>query len=555
MKIQQLALALAFCLAVEAAPPPNLNRALEQLKQPKTRVKAIQTLSQVVYSLNNSQQRGQICAALLERLRLSKNPPERRQLAALLESYLSHEKTPALSFVKAEPLLLDNDDAVRHSAWLAFYQQASQSHLTPAQDDRLLELIQSKRPEIRKEALNWANEATQSRHSVVGQPQSELGKKALKIQLDLSNDPDTQIRNLAIYGCFQQLPYARHQVSLIAGQHLADSDGGIRSLVLDFLQQAALRDATLCQLQPVVLEHFRRPVATGNFPAVADAEANPPLDERYRLVLVAASMGPLPEDAWTYLREEAPAKVPFELLLNLARLQGQAARPLLAKIVTPQNFPLAADVLATCGLPDELVAPVVLELQSRHKKEAADQASQTASLILSLADRPQAAVGEAFLTSADPQIVAAAAYAVGRSQPQGAIARKAAEALTRQDWKIAFKGGTTMLAAVDRLRASQTFPLAPLQGTTLDVDLLLAWLLGAETQATPQFLEEFAQGSAISGRLDPGVGPDILALEMRWIAAHKAVACEPGLRRLLYHPDPGVREQAQETLTALGLKE
>ena len=364
MKTQQsMALMLALFLAVEAAPFPNQRRALEQLKQPKTRAQAIQSLGEMVYSLNNSKQRGQICAALMEHLRLSKNPRERRQLAALLESYLSHEKTPALSFEKAEPWLLDAERQVRHSIWLAFYQQASQPHLTPIQDDRLLQLTQSNRPEIRKESLNWANEATQNRQSVVGQSQSELGQKTLKIQLDLSNDPDTTVRNLAIYGCFQQLPYARHQVSLIAGQHLADGNGGIRSLVLDFLQQAARRDDKLCQLQPIVLERFRQPIATGNFPLIPDRElgpdASPPLDERYRLVLVAASMGPLPEVAWTYLREEAPSKVPFELLLNLARLQDKAARPLLAKIVNQQNFPLAADVLAECGLPDDHYAAMV----------------------------------------------------------------------------------------------------------------------------------------------------------------------------------------------------
>lgn len=546
------ALALALSLSV-AAKESDIASALQQLQQPANRTRALRTLTENRYSLENSKLRGQVCAALTQRLQASRNPAERRELAGLLESYLSHAKTPPACFVAVEPILLDPDQRVRHPIWLAFYQQASQPHLTPAQDDRLLALVQHQNPRIRMEALNWANEASQSRQA----PASALGRKVLALQLHLSDDPDPSLRNMAIYGAFQQLEHAPEQVAEVARKHLNDEYAATRSLVLDFLQQAALRDDKLCQLQPDVLQRFRQPLDSKGFPLVPDAElgpdASPPLDERYRLVQVAACMGSLPEDAWKYLETEAVQKVPPELLLNLARVQGRAARPLLSKILNAKNFALAADVLAECGLPDDLVAPVVLELQKRHKDVDTDHANQTASLILSLADRPQAAAAEAFLNSSHPQIVAAAAYMVARHQPRTAAAAQAVSALSQVDWKIAFQGGTTMLAAVDRLRIDHQFDLEKLKGTTVDVDLLLTWLLASVDPTTrPQFLDEYARGAALSGRNDAGVTTDVLLLEMRWIAAHKSQLCEAGLRRLLYHPEERVRNEAKLALTAIG---
>ena len=546
---------LALSLPV-AAKQPDIAGALKQFGLPAQRARALKTLSDGMYSLENAALRGQVCTVLTQRLKVSKNPAERRELATLLESYLSHEKTPSACFGPVEPLLLDADEQVRHPLWLAFYQQASQTHLTPEQDDRLLALVQHKDRKIRMEALNWANEATQGRQLCVGSPASPLGRKVLAVQLQLSEDPDPSLRNLAIYGCFQQMEQASDQVAEVALKHLSDPHAATRSLVLDFLQQAALRDDKLCQLQPEVLKRFRQPIESKDFPLVPDAElgpdASPPSDERYRLVQVAAAMGPLPEDAWKYLGEEASKTVSLELLLNLARLQGKAARPLLAKILNAQNFALAADVLAECGLPEELVAPVVLELQKRHQEANTEQASQTASLLLSLADRPQAAVAEAFLGSNDPQIVAAAAYLVSL-QPPGPAAAQAAQALARVDWQNSFQGGTTMLAAVDRLRTQQPFALEKLLGTTVDVDLLLHWLLGQEeTGKTPLFVEDYARGAALSRRIDPGVFSDVLVLEMKWMAAHNSQICEPGLRRLLFYPEQRVRDQARATLTAIG---
>lgn len=553
------ALMLAMSLPLMAK-KVDVAQALKQFQQPAKRAQAVKILSEMVYSLNDSKLRGQVCSALTQRLKVSKNPKERRELSRLLESYLSHEKTPSSCFPPVEPLLLNPDEQIRHPLWLAFYQQASQKHLTPQQDDRLLALIQSKDLKIRLEALNWANEATQNRQMMIGQPASPLGRKVLPIQIRLSDDPNPDLRNLAIYGCFQQIEHAPEQVAEVARKHLSDSHAATRSLVLDFLQQAALRDVRLCQLQPAVLERFRQNPQSSDFPKVPDAElgpdASPPLDERYRLVQVAAAMGPLPADAWKYLEEDAVKTVPPELLYNLARTQGKAARPLLAKILDTQNFALAADVLAECGLPDELVGPVVLELQKRHKDTNTEQANQTASLILSLADRPQAAAAEAFLSSTHPQIVAAAAYMVARHQPRTPAALQATHALTQVDWKIAFQGGTTMLAAVDRLHPDQKLELAKLEGTTVDVDLLLRWLLkGESSKKQPQFVEEYARGTALSGRIDPGVTSDVLILEMKWIAAHKSSICEPGLRRLLFHPEPRVVEQARRTLSAIGKNE
>lgn len=534
-----LMLVLSLPLAAQGADIP---RALQQFQQPAKRTQALKTLSKNAFHLKNSSLRAQVCAALIQRLKTSKKPAERRQLSMLLESYLSHPQTPSKSFVNAEPLLLDPDERVRHPVWLAFYQRASQPHLTPAQDDRLLALVEHKDPKIRLEALNWANEASQNREA------NPLGRKVLALQLKLSDAPDADLRNMAIYGCFQQLEHAPEQVTEVARKHLSDPHPATRSLVLDFLQQAALRDDQLCRLQPDVLDRFRQTP-----PADPGTETSSPLDERYRLLQVAAAMGPLPEDAWKYLEDEATARVPLELLLNLARVQGRAARPLLGKVLNDQNFALGADVLAECGLPDDLVAPVVLELQKRHKNVSTEQANQTASLILSLADRPQAAAAEAFLGSTHPQIVAAAVYMVARHQPRTPAALQAVHALRQVDWKIAFQGGTTMLAAVDRLRGDHQLEAEKFTGTSTDVDFLLEWLLAQkDLRKRPLFVDEYARGTALSGRIDPGVTSDILILEMKWIAAHKSQLCEPGLRRLLYHSDPRVREQARLSLTAIG---
>lgn len=555
-KLSQAALLLALTVPATAK-DTDITRALLQFQQPAKRALAMKTFSTAMYSLENARLRGQVCSALTQRLKTSKNPKERRALAMLLESYLSHAKTPSACFPPVEPLLLDADEQIRHPLWLAFYQQASQPHLSSKVDDRLLALVDHPDLKIRLEALNWANEASQNRQLVMGAPPSPLGRKVLPVQLKLSEDPNSDLRNMAIYGCFQQIENAPEQVTEVARKHLSDSHAATRSLVLDFLQQAALRDDRICQLQSAVLERFRTNPETSDFPKVPDAElgpdASPPLNERYRLVQVASAMGPLPEDAWKYLQEVAVKEVPPELLYNLARQQGKAARPLLAKILTPENFALAADVLAECGLPDDLIAPVVLELQKRHKDTNTEQANQTASLVLSLADRPQAAAAEAFLSSPHPQIVAAAAYMVARHQPRTAAALQAAHALTQVDWKIAFQGGTTMLAAVDRLHPDQKLALSKLEGTTVDVDLLLKWVLaGQESKKLPLFVEEYARGAALSGRIDPGVGSDVLILEMKWIAAHKSQICEPGIRRLLYHHDPRVVEQARATLAAIG---
>lgn len=554
-----LSLLLSVCLAVGAGATPDWAGTLKQLQVPATRAKAMDKLREVVYELKDSKLRGQICAALIGQLRSSKQPAERRALAQLLESYLSHEKTPAIYFEKTEPLLLDSDPGVRHALWLAFYQQASQVHLSVAQEERLLKLIDHPNLEIRWEALNWANEASQNRQRVVGEPISKLGAVTLPIQLKLSRSDDKRLRNLAIYGCLQQFDFAPQQVALVAKEHLNDRDGGTRSLVLDFLQKYARRSAVLCQLQPTVLERFRQNPAAGDFPAVPDPElgpdASPPLTERYRLVETAAAMGALPPDAWTFLMKEAVGKVPAPLLADLARSQGVAGRPLLGRVLTPENLSEASDALAECGVPDEHLSMVLKELKAMEGKADDELARVATGLLLSLVDRPEALpVAEVYLGNPHISAQAAAAYLLARSAPAGPLSAKAAGSLQQAKWREAYQGTGILLAAVQRLRSSQPFEVGKLEVSNVDVNLLIQWLFGEKNSEKPQFLDDYARGSAINDRLEPRVGIDRLNIEMDWIAAHKSVVCEPGLRRLLYHVDGGVRAKAGSTLAALGLK-
>ena len=555
MKQRSLGFCLFVCLALGAGASPNWKQTLEQLRKPQSRAKAMETLGEVVYELKDARLRGQICETLIEQLRISKSAAERRELASLLESYLSHEKTPSIYFEKTEPWLLDQDKQVRHRLWLAFYQQASQTHLKPAQEERLHKLIDHENEDIRWEALNWANEAVQNRQRALGEPISALGAKVLPIQLKLSRSQHKALRNLAIYGCFQQFDFSPDKVAEVAAEHLGDPDGGTRSLVLDFLQKYARRSAVLCQLQPKVLERFRSKPVGSDFPAVPDAElgpdASPPLGERYRLAETAASMGPLPDDVWTYLEGEAVSQVPPAQLAQLAQSQGAAGRRLLALMLTPQNLTQAYDALADCGATNELVPAVLKELKDPENKEDQDGAV-SAGLLLSLVERPEVLpVAELYLKDTRPPVRAAAAYVIARASSQGPLAAQAALALQQTNWKEAYYGTTLMLAAVQRLRKDQRFALDKLQVARVDVNLLLCWMLGQEKTDEPQFVDDYERGAVFGDRLEPGVRLDGLQLEMDWIAAHKERRCVPGLQRLLYHFDPAIQAKARATLATL----
>lgn len=555
MKTHRLGLCLFVCLALAAGASPNWKHTLEQLKQPQSRNKAMETLRGVVYELEDAKVRGQICATLLDQLRASKSKVERRELAGLLESYLSHENTPSIYFEKTEPLLLDPDKELRHRLWLAFYQQASQKHLTLAQEERLLKLIRHENLDIGWEALNWANEAVQNRQRVVGEPISPLGARVLPIQLELARSPHKLLRNLAIYGCFQQFDFAPEKVAEVASEHLGDPDGGTRSLVLDFLQKYARRSAVLCQLQPKVLERFRQNPAGPDFPAVPDAElgpdASPPLTEHYRLAETAASMGPLPDDVWTYLEGEAVRQVPPALLAQLAQSQGAAGRRLLARLLTPQNLTQGYDALADCGVTDELVPAVLKELKEPQNKDD-QEGAVAAGLLLSLVERPEVLpLAEVYLKDTRPPARAAAAYVIARASSQGPLAAQAALALQETNWKDSYYGTTLMLAAVQRLRKDQKFDLDRLQVNRVDVNLLLYWLFGREKADKPQFVDDYERGAVFGDRFEPGVRLDGLQLEMDWIAAHKEIRCKPGLQRLLYHFEPAIQARARATLAEL----
>lgn len=554
-----------FTSGVQGQTDPDPQSSIKALQSPRAAVrqKALEEVTSLSYSLEDARLREQIINVLFAQLQVTTNTDERSYLAGTLQSFLSHQLTPTRSFLQAESYLTDPDRNVRHIFWLAFYQQASQDALTPEIDKRLLAMTMDSRKEIQLEAMNWAIEATQNRQRMVDAPQSELGKQSLEIFEKMTKTEDPDLRNVAVYGVLGQYEFNRENAAEMMREHLDDSHGDTRSLILDFLTRRARFDPLLLSLRPALLERFRDEKLGENFPLIPDAElglaAGGKRPERYRLALVLSLMGPLPQDVWDYLQTEALEQVHPGYLVQLAELQGPAGRPLLTKILKTAPVEEWAEwmsQIAAVGLPEAQISEALKVIREPVEEDAEfDQSYRTslmaASLALSPVNSPKIIQAlERQLSGSDPRAKAAAAYTLAVKEPGNQVALKA---VSQSDWSKLYTGTDYLLLAAYRLRNHGLKATPTLKIDSPDSQLLLSWMLGSPSpkDAQPHFLELFEKRQAAS-QGEPGTGDDLLLLELEWLAENPRPVTKPGLEFLLRHESAEVRAGAEKALGALG---
>lgn len=559
-----------FGSPVQAQDQPDPKAVLRNLGSPdrEVRLNAVEEASSVVYSIEDSGLLAQFRQVLFQMMAQETDPDARASLAAALQSYLSQEGTPTADFLKAEPYLTSEDETVRQYFWMAFRQQASQPSLNDEIDERLLALTAHKDKEVRMQALNWAIEASQTREAVVGSPLSTLGRKTLALCQEWSDNPDPVLRNMAIYGLLTKFESAPEVGLKVLADHLDDPWGDTRSLVLDFITQKGLSKPRLAQLAPVLLKRFRARPAGKDFPLQADAElgpaANPPQSEVFRLALAMAVLGPLPEDVWSYLLNEAIETESPEMLIQLAQVQGKAGRPLMGKIIEgkkPEEWLQWSNAFVDTGLPAQYLDPVIAELGARplsFPEDDFEASYSTSSLLLILANsdqaRPEAiAAARRHLASDSPRVRVSAIYALSVLDPKGPAGQAAVQALMESDWSRLYTGTEMLTSAAYRLKEAGLEPTPSLVIDDRTQSPLLAWVLGQPAPGgdPPPFLEMYQQGRQ-DGRAESGTGTDQVLIQLGWLADNPQPSARPGLERLAKHPDPAIRAAAQKALAALG---
>lgn len=561
-----------FGAAAHGQEEPDPKALLRDLKSPdrQVRLQAAEDAGIAAYGINDPALLAQFRQLLFAILAQEGDPAARARVAATLQSYLSLEGTPTADFLKAEPYLVDSNEAVREVLWMGFSQQASQGSLNAEIDARLLALVGHSDRQIRLEALNWAINASQMRDTVVGQPLSALGKQTLALCQELSDNADPVISNLAIYGLLSKFEHAPQAGMAVMAKHLDDPYGSTRSLVLDFITQNGLSKPELATLAPALLERFRARPAGGDFPMQADAElgpaALPPQSEVFRLALALAVVGPLPEDVWSYLLGEAAETESDEMLLQIAQLKGEAGRPLAGKILQdkpPSDWLPWANAFVDTGLPSSYLGPIVEELNKRpfeFAEEDFDGPYGTRSLLLILA-RSGAPSSETIaapsrqLASQAPMVRAAAIYALAVLDPQGPAGQAAVKTLMESDWSRLYTGTELLTAAAWRLRDSGLKASPTLVVDDRVQSPLLAWVLGQpDASAEPAAFLEMYETARQSGRAEGGTGSDLVLIELGWLADHPQPSARPGLERLSQHEDPQIQAAARKALSALGEK-
>lgn len=573
MRRELLSLLISASLigTAHAQDEPDPNAVLRKLGSTdrEVRLKAVEESSTVVYSIEDPTVLAQFRQLLLGMLAQETDSDARASVAAALQSYLSHEGTPTADFLKAEPYLTDSDESVRQFTWMAFTQQASQPSLNDEIDERLLALTGHKDKEVQMQALNWAIEASGSREAVMGSPLSKLGSKTLTLCQEWSDNPDPVLRNMAIYGLLSKFERAPETGLKVLAAHLDDSWGDTRSLVLDFITQRGLSKPQLAELAPALLARFRSRPAGKDFPLQADAElgpaANPPQSEVFRLAIAMAVLGPLPDDVWTYLLDEATRTESPEMLVQLAQVQGKSGRPLMGKIIEGKDSKMWlqwANAFVDTGLPAQYLGAVIAELGVRpltYPKDDFESSYATSSLLLILANsdsdelRPEAiAAAQRHLTSSSPRVRVAAIYALSVFDPKGPGGQTAVKALMEGDWSELYTGTEMLTCAVWRLKDSGLKATPNLVIDDRTQNALLAWVLGqpAPNDGPPPFLEMYQEGRQ-DGRAEGGTGTDQILVQLGWLADHPQPPARPGLERLAKHPDPQIRAAAEKALAAL----
>jgi hypothetical protein len=533
----------------------------------EVRLRAAEAAGTAVYGLQEGDMLARFRQLLFGILAEEKDPEARAVVASSLQSSLAMEGTTTADLLRAEPYLLDGDERVRQVMWMGFSQQASQASLNDEIDARLLALTGHQDKQIRLAALNWALSASQSRSAAVGSPATELERNTLELCKQWSEDPDPVQRNLANYGLLSMFDRAPEAGMAVLARHLDDPYGDTRSLVLDFITQNGMSQAQLGALAPALLQRFRSRPSGGDFPLQADAElgpaALPPQGEVFRLALALAVLGPLPEDVWSYLEEDASKSESPEMLMQLAQVQGEAGRPLMGKLLQGKEsseWLEWADAFVDTGLPSQELGAVIVELGKRpltFPQDDFDKSYSTRALMLIVARSapasPEAiAAAQRHLASDAPMVRIAAVYALSVLDPKGPAGQAAVKTLMESDWSKLYTGTELLTCAAYRLKHSglKATDTLVVEGRTQNA--LLEWVLGQPSRSSelPAFVGMY-ESARQNGRADGGMGTDLVLLELGWLEDHPQSTARPGLERLAKHQDAQIRAAAEKALAAL----
>jgi hypothetical protein len=518
---------------------------LKLLESPKTRVRALEPLSEMVHSVQNEQQRGRCRALLLAWLNQEKNPDRRAEVARLLSSYLAYESTPTVDFEKCFAFLTDPDRDISRSMWMEFGQQASMKAMTPALRARLLGLSEDARPLIRLQAISWAHQQALLTGVHGESVPKDFQLQVLKVVQGHLQDANEQVRNEALYGCLALSALDSQGTEGLVLSHLRDENPNTRSLILDYLERHPIP-----RLGPELEKRLGELGADskGHFPGPED-ELNPPgrapeEPEPYRVVRSLFRLGPLSPAAWSYLENRALRQIePTELLAFVSETGPEAdsfADQLWARFPA-EALPNAVSAWVERGLSGDRLAwlQALAEKQDTNKIEG--QVQKAAYLVV-LGNSPvhprSLALATAALSDKSSDVRGAAILALSKLDPQGPGGKAAMQALQELGTERYLLNTEFLLVAADRLGIPNWLSKEP--------------LLHPDLTATPHWLDSFGR-SSMMGR---GVRLDLLKLQLRWLEAHPAEAAKvmEGLRELTRSPDSRVVSLANATLARLQAK-
>ena len=301
-------------------------------KDPDARIEALDLIMPVFSVVEDASLRSQLGQMLFATLDLEAVPAVRLKAAEALRSYLSVEGTSPTDFLKAEPYLLDRDAGVRQHLWWVFTDAAIRGSLSKETMNRLLALTAHKDKEIQRQALESAVDVWNLHGDVADVSFSLWDDNTLALCLKWSKSSDRALREVAINGLITAFLRTPSPDIAVLAAHIDDSSFQIRSTILNFITEKASQIPGLAELNPDLIKRFRSRPPGKDF---AGSDPNQPLPEVFRLVCAMAALGPLPDDVWDYLLNEAAESESTEMqneLAGLAEGQGPAGTRLMAKL-------------------------------------------------------------------------------------------------------------------------------------------------------------------------------------------------------------------------------
>lgn len=519
---------------------------LRLLESPKTRVRALEPLGEIVYSVKNEKQRGRCRALLLAWVNQEKNPERRAEVARLLGNYLANDTTPSADFEKCFALLTDSDRNLAHGMWVDFGQQASLKGMTAGLRDRMLALAEDARPEVRLQAVSWAHQQA-LQFGVHGEPvPKEFQFKALKLVQGHLQDADGQVRNEALYGCLALSAMDPEGTEALVLSHLRDENPNTRSLMLDYLEQHPIPrlgpelEKRLGELGADSAGHFPGPEDELNPPGQAPEEPEP-----YRVIRSLFHLGPLSPLAWSYLENRGLKQVNPGALLPFVSETGPEGDALADKLWSKfpaELLPEAVAAWSERGLSGQRLVWLQNLVEKQDTKEIEGQVQKSVYLVVlgnSPVDPRSIALATTALGDKSAEVRIASVFALAKLDPQGPGGKAAAQAMQAFATEKFLLSTELVLVAADRLGVPGWLSKEP--------------LLHPELPADPHWLESFGRTSSMMSR---GARVDLLKLQLRWLEAHPAQAARvlTGLRGLTHSPDSRVVALVSATLAKLGAK-